>query len=50
MQLAMDNGPAQKAKEAVQLKEASEIVGDMVDVSILRREVRKVFIDLSIFG
>jgi leucyl aminopeptidase len=36
--IAMDNGPAHKAKEASKLREASESVGDMVDVSILRRE------------
>jgi len=36
--IAMDNGPAQKAKEGAKLKEASETIGDMVDVSNLRRE------------
>jgi leucyl aminopeptidase len=36
--LAMNNGPAHKANEARKLREASEILGDMVDVSILRRE------------
>jgi len=36
--LAMDNGPAQRAKEGPQLKEASETIGDFVDVSLLRRE------------
>jgi len=36
--IAMDNGPAQKAQEGPKLRDASEIVGDMVDVSLLRRE------------
>jgi len=36
--IAMDNGPAHKGKEGPQLKEASESVGDVVEVSILRRE------------
>jgi leucyl aminopeptidase len=36
--IAMDNGPAQKQTEGPKLREASEKVGDMVEVSLLRRE------------
>jgi len=36
--IAMDNGPAQRNQTGVKLREASESVGDMVEVSVLRRE------------
>jgi leucyl aminopeptidase len=36
--IAMDNGPAHRNETGVKLREASEMVGDMVEVSILRRE------------
>uniref|UniRef100_A0A1B6MIJ7 Cytosol aminopeptidase domain-containing protein n=1 Tax=Graphocephala atropunctata TaxID=36148 RepID=A0A1B6MIJ7_9HEMI len=36
--LAMDNGPANKDQEATKLHEAGEAVGDLVEISRLRRE------------
>jgi leucyl aminopeptidase len=36
--IAMDNGPAHRNQSGPKLREASETVGDMVEVSVLRRE------------
>lgn len=37
----MDNGPARRNQTGIKLREASETVGDMVEVSVLRREVNR---------